>query len=316
MSSTKATFATLNNGNKMPLFGLGTWLSKPNEVRDAVKFALENGYRHIDCAWVYQNEHEVGQALNEYLNSTTAAAKREDIFITSKLWCNSHRPEFVKPAIEATLKALQLNYIDLYLIHWPMAFQPGTELFPRGEDNKFIGDNEVTIEQTWTALEQLVEQGLVKSIGVSNFNISQIQRILNIAKIKPTVNQIEQHPFLLQCELSQFCKDNHILITGYSPLGNPARPGASSDEPSLLDNDTIKQIATKYNKSTAQILIRFHIDRGVSVIPKSVNPHRISENANIFDFELSQQDIQILSNLPQHRFVQVQVFAHLREFPF
>ena len=269
----------------------------------AVKEAIDLGYRHIDCAHVYGNEDEVGSGVKAKLDDGTI--KREDIFITSKLWNTFHRPDLVRPALETTLKNLKMDYVDLYLIHWPMAYQEDGPLFPKDDkDNTLYSD--VDYVDTWKEMEKLVEAGLTKSIGISNFNSSQVERILSIAKIKPVTNQVECHPYLAQKKLSAFCKDRGIVITSYSPLGSPARPWVTDKEPVLLEEPALVALAEKYNKTKAQVLLRWQIQRGHIAIPKSTNSARLAENFNIFDFTLSDEDMQQLAALDRNlRFVPI-----------
>jgi aldehyde reductase len=280
----------LNNGYTFPLLGLGTWKSEPGQVTQAVKDAIDAGYRHIDCAHVYGNEHEVGEGINAKI--AEGVIKREDIFVTSKLWNTFHAPKDVRPAIERTLKNLNLSYLDLYLIHWPMGYQEsGTELFPRNEAGDILY-SDVDYLDTYKALETLVDAGLTKSIGLSNFNARQVDRICSNARIQPVVNQVECHPYLNQARLSAHCKSKNIVITAYSPLGSPDRPWAQPGEPLLMEDPKLHAIAKKYNKTVAQILIRYQIQKGHAVIPKSVNKDRIISNFQVFDFELSDADIK------------------------
>ncbi|OBZ89457.1 Aldehyde reductase 1 [Choanephora cucurbitarum] len=285
---------TLHTGQEVPLVGLGTWLSKPDEVRKAVKYALENGYRHLDCAYVYCNEDEVGQGLRE------SGVPRDQVFITSKLWNTHHRKEYVKHNVKASLKALGVDYLDLYLVHWPVSFiNPGkpeeTPVVPNMEYLIPKKDGVVQVEtvdpiETWKAMEELVDEGYVKAIGISNFNIEKTQHILKHCRIKPAMNQVELHPGLQQPELIKFCHDNGIHVTAYSPLGNNVY-----GEERIVDDPIIVDIAKKLNKSPAQVCIAFAAQRGVVVIPKSVTPSRIEENFQ--DFVLSQEDFDAIASL-------------------
>ncbi|KAI9261457.1 NADP-dependent oxidoreductase domain-containing protein [Phascolomyces articulosus] len=285
---------TLNTGAKIPTVGLGTWLSKPDEVRKAVLCALQTGYKHLDCAYVYCNEDEVGQGIRE------SGVKREDIFITSKLWNTHHRPDYVKSAVKASLAALGVEYLDLYLIHWPVSFipsKPASET-PNVPDKEFLfpqKDGKVALEEidfleTWKAMEALVDEGLVKAIGVSNFDVAKIEYVLKGCRIRPAANQVELHPGLLQPELLEFCAKENIHITAYSPLGNNIY-----GKERIVDSPVIQEVAKKLGKSPAQVCIAFAAQRGVSVIPKSVTPSRIQDNFQ--DFILEKEDFDAVATL-------------------
>ncbi|XP_038221004.1 aldo-keto reductase family 1 member B1-like isoform X1 [Zerene cesonia] len=310
----KVPLVKLENGYSCPILGLGTWQSKPGEVTQAVKDAIDIGYRHIDCAFVYGNEKEVGEAITAKINE--GVVKREDLFITSKLWNTFHRPDLVKGALLKTLENLNIKYIDLYLIHWPQGYKEDGELFPADASGK-IQFSDVDYVDTWKALEPLVGEGLVRSLGISNFNSKQIDRLLKSATIKPVVNQVECHPYLNQQRLIQYCEARGIKITAYSPLGSPDRPWAQPGEPLLMEDPKLKAIAERLGKTVAQVLIRYQIDRGVIVIPKSVNKSRIASNFAVFDFKLSEEDVQLINSFDCNgRFVPMTASLGHKYHPF
>jgi len=283
------------NNDNMPIIGLGTWKSKPKEIYNAVRQAIKIGYRHIDCAAIYGNEKEIGQALKDSI--TAGEITREDIWITSKLWNNAHRKDHVPKALRKTLKDLGLDYLDLYLIHWPVPIKPEVTYPKRASD--FFRPDELSLSETWEALESCVKKGSAKHIGVSNFSIKKLDGLMETSSIKPEMNQIELHPFLQQNDMLKYCKKNNIFLTAYAPLGSGDRPPVlkNKDEESLLGNPVILQIAEKNSCSPAQVLIRWAMERRTAVIPKSVNPDRLAENFKSMNIELSNEDMEALSRL-------------------
>ena len=257
--------------------GLGTWQAARGVVGRAVSDALRLGYTHIDCAAAYANEEEVGEALTTAFEAKTIT--RDEVFITSKLWNDRRKANDVRDGCLQSLQDLNLSHLDLYLIHWPVVWKRGTLMQP---------DNSASIAECWRAMEQLVEDGLVKAIGVSNFTEKELCELLKTAKIKPAVNQIEVHPRLPQDELVAYCQRNDICITAYSPL---ARGGGVLDHPSVVE------VSSKKNISPAQVALRWNVERGIVVIPKSVTPSRIESNADLFSFEFGDDDFEKIKQL-------------------
>ncbi|KAM3716422.1 Aldo-keto reductase family 1 member [Dirofilaria immitis] len=294
----------LATGADLPLFGLGTWLSvNPAALTTALKTALDAGYRLIDTAYVYGNEAVIGKVLQEYF--TSGKLKREDIFITTKLPFIAHKPVDIEGVVKKQLRDLQVDYFDLYLIHCPCPCKHQPENTPDNykpllEDGRVVPELVDHLE-TWKVLEDLHKKGILKAIGLSNFNEKQIQNVLDHATIKPHNLQIEAHLYWPQKELHELCKKNNITMTSYSTLGSSGRATFNPDfiwptgEP--MKDPLVLELAAKHKKSPAQILLRHMIQRGICVIPKSINADRILENCNIFDFILTEEEINQLNNV-------------------
>jgi len=302
----------LSDGHSIPVLGLGTWRSPAGAVQSAVKAALLAGYRHIDGAWTYGNEAEVGEGIRQAIAASNGNLKREDLFITSKVWCNQLLPEDVIACCKDSLAKLDTPYIDLYLIHWPIAFKRMDRINPTV--NKFSENDDKTDryyewadpQDTWTAMEQLVTDGLVRSIGVSNHNVRQIDRILSYCRIRPVTNQVECHPYLNQRRLRAYLTQNNMTLTAYSPLGNVARdPTEAALSP--LNDETVQMLAKKHNRTAAQIILRWHVQHSHVPVPKSVTESRIVENGSVFDFVLDEGDMTAMDALGEgekrHRFI-------------
>jgi diketogulonate reductase-like aldo/keto reductase len=263
----------LNNGSSaMPALGFGTLIPDPVATRNATKAALEAGFRLLDTAERYRTEREVGEAIQELLKA--GKIKREDVFVITKLWNTNHRPERVKPAFEASRNKLQLDVVDLYLIHTPFAFQPGDDQDPRDASGNVIYDKGVTLLDTWRALEQLVDERRCKAIGLSDVNLEQVQQIVEVARIKPAVVHVESHPYLPQWELLNYCKKKGIVLQAFAALGH-------SSEPKLLDDPVIVGIAKRVSITPAEVLLAWAIQRGTAALTTSKNPSRIQENFQV-----------------------------------
>lgn len=291
-----------DNGDTMHAIGLGTWKATGNDVKKAVKEALYAGYRHIDTAAVYGNEEEIGEALSEVF--AEGNIMREDVFITSKLWNDAHQEGQVIPAIEDSLKKLKLDYLDLYLVHWPVAFRPGVG-FPE-KTSDYLSPEEAPIIETWKQMETAKKTGHTKHIGVSNFSKEKLKDLISKAEIKPEMNQVEMHPYLQQDDLVDFCKGEDVLMTAYSPLGSGDRSAAmkGEDEPNLMEIDEIKEIARKNGASTAQVLINWHNQRGIATIPKSASKEHIKDNFQAASVQLDNDDMKTIKGLNKnYRFI-------------
>lgn len=279
---------TLNTGAKIPAVGFGTWQAAPHEVEKAVEVALKAGYRHVDCAAIYRNETEVGAGIKK------SGVPRDQIFITSKLWNTKHDSyEDAEAGLNKTLKGLGVDHVDLYLIHWPVKFAAGDKWFPLDEQGVFkAGDDDVV--KTWQIMEKLLATGKTKAIGVSNFNVRRLKEVLAVAKVKPAVNQIEIHPYLVQKDLVNFCKQEDILLEAYSPLGNN-----TTGEPMTLDDPEVHKLAEELGIDRGQLLVSWGIQKGWVVLPKSVTEKRIISNFQ--DKELPEPAIRGLDALEKNK---------------
>jgi diketogulonate reductase-like aldo/keto reductase len=263
----------LNNGSgEIPALGFGTSLSDNTKTRNAVKAAVEIGFRHLDAAERYRNEAEVGAALKELFAAGTV--RRDDLFVTTKLWNNNHRPERVKPALQASLDRLGLDAVDLYLVHTPFAFKPGDDQDPRQPHGAVAYDDGVTLEETWTAMEALVDEGLSQAIGLSDIDVEGTRRIVNTARIKPAVVEVESHPYHPQWDLHEYGKSEGIILLAFASLGHAL-------EPRLLDDPLVIWLAERFGKTPAQVLLAWGIQRGSAVLTASVTPPRIRENFDV-----------------------------------
>jgi D-xylose reductase len=299
----------LKNGGALPAVGFGLWKVEQEKTASMVEAAAAAGYRHFDCACDYGNEAEVGVGLQSLMKK--GACRRDDLWITSKLWNTYHAAEHVRPALERTLRDLQLDYLDLYLIHFPIAqkFVPFETRYPPGwfydPDAKqpYMELERVPIKETWLEMERLKRAGLVKHIGVCNFNTALLQDLLNWAAISPAVLQVEMHPHLTQSRLLRFCQERDIAVTAFSPLGAASyfSIGMADRGESVLEQTAVRQIAERHGRSPAQIVLRWGVQRGTAVIPKTSRPERLRENLSIFDFSLTVEEMAAIDALNRNR---------------
>jgi alcohol dehydrogenase (NADP+) len=256
----------------MPAMGFGTLIPNPVVARRAIMAALETGFRHLDCAELYDNEDVVGEAIQEAF--AAGIVRRENLFVTTKLWNNNHRPERVGPALEGSLRRLQLDYLDCYLIHTPFAFPPGEERQPRDEFGKPVYDSGVTLVETWRAMERLVDEGKCRFIGLSDIGLDKLKEIVAVARIMPAVVQVESHPYLPEWELLDFCREQGIVMLAFAPLGHGM-------EPRVTEDPVITVIAQRVGKTPAQVALAWAIDRGTALLTTSTTPAHIRENFEI-----------------------------------
>ncbi len=299
----------LHNGEKIPTVGFGFWKVEPQGISDLIERAVQVGYRHFDSACDYGNEQAVGDGIARVLEQNICT--REELWITSKLWNTFHRAEHVRPAVEKTLNDLQLDYLDLYLIHFPISLKyvPFEHRYPPGwfydpdVDSPRMEFSPVPIQETWQAMEELVQAGLVKNIGLSNFNTSLIRDLLSYAKIRPSVLQIESHPYLTQEKLIRYARQEEMVVTAFSPLGalSYVPIGMAAVDDIVLEQPVVQVAARRHGKTAAQIVLRWGIQRGNAIVPKTSRIERLEENIALFDFELSEEEMRAISALNRNR---------------
>jgi len=299
----------LRSGRALPAIGLGLWKIPKDQTADLIVQAVDAGYRHFDAASDYGNEAEAGMGLDRALRS--GMCTRDDLWITSKLWNTYHRPEHVELAVKKTLHDLRLDVLDLYLVHFPIAleFVPMEKRYPAG----WVFDPDaaapclhpvaVPISETWGAMEQLVAAGLVREIGVSNFGVSLLRDLMAHAHLPPAVLQVELHPYLTQDKLLRFCREAKIAVTAFSPLGAQSyfSLGMAREEESVLQNPVIREIAARVKRTPAQVVLRWGLQRGTAIVPKTATPERLVENLQLSDFQLNDLEMQAISRLDRQR---------------
>lgn len=314
----------LSSGFYMPAIGFGTYIPKPgggpfdtlenmDTICEAVKSAIDIGYRHFDCAYMYKNEEGVGRGLKAKIDE--GVVRRDQLFITTKVWSTHHRKERVFESVRESLRKLQTDYLDLCLIHWPMSFKEvDTELVPYKESGEIDQGEIYDIMNVWRSFEELVEEKLTRSIGLSNFNQLQISRILLRCNIQPAVNQIERHVFLQNMELSEYCLTRSIQVVAYSPLAASYR---QDDVPRIHDHSLLVGLAEKYGRTPEQVALRFLIQLGTCPIPRALSVKHMKDNFEVFDFRLEDEDVEKIEGLGvEFRFCTVPAFQELKYYPF
>lgn len=299
----------LSTGAKLPVVGLGLWKIPKPDAANLVQHAIRSGYRHLDAACDYGNEAEVGDGIRAAL--AAGQCKRDELWVTSKLWNTYHAKQHVRPALERTLRDLKLDHLDLYLVHFPIVqeYVPFDERYPPGwfhdpsAPKPHMKTAKVSLAETWEAMEDLVKAGLAKQIGVSNYGTSLLRDLLSYARIPPTVLQVELHPYLTQEKLLRFCRENDIAVTAFSPLGAPSYIplGMAAENQNVLNFPVVRNIGMLHDKTPAQVVLRWGVQRGTAIVPKTANPARLVENLNIFDFQLTTDEMAAISALDRNR---------------
>ncbi|XP_040611499.1 aldo-keto reductase family 1 member C21 [Mesocricetus auratus] len=318
--NSKCQRVKLNDGHFIPVLGLGTAVPEEfprNNLKEIIKIAIDAGFHHFDSAFLYKTEEYVGESIRKKIADGTV--RREDIFYTTKVWCNCLRPELVRSSLEQSLKKVQLDYVDLYLMHFPMALKAGEDEFPIDEHGKLIFDT-VDLCATWEAMEKCKDAGLTKSIGVCNFNRRQLEKILNKPglKYKPVCNQVECHPYLNQIKLLDFCKSNDIVLVAYGVLGTQRYTGwVDQNSPVLLDEPVLHRLAKKYSQTPALIALRYQLQRGIVALHSTLKEKHIKENTQVFEFKLTSEDMKVLDGLNRNlRYLPATMFEGHPNFPF
>lgn len=309
MSQTSIPTQLLATGSRMPVIGLGLWKIPGPVVADTVVEAIRLGYRHLDGACDYGNEREVGQGIKRAIDE--GLCTREDLWVTSKLWNTYHRGDHAKLALEKSLEDLDLDYLDLYLVHFPIALEfvpfetryPPEWVFDPSDEPAMMKPARVPLQETWRAMEELADEGVVRDIGVCNYTTGLLRDCLNYANRAPAVLQIESHPYLAQPRLLRFCAEQDIAVTAFSPLGalSYVELGMAESNDAVIAQPVVVDIASRLGKTPAQVVLRWGVQRGTSIVPKTIKPERLAENAALFDFELTPDDMNAISALNRNQ---------------